>query len=56
MDDLGKDVFYARGLNGQYVICLPKKNTILVRLGEKRESSGNHPPDVMRYVEWAEGL
>ncbi|MBI1183650.1 serine hydrolase [bacterium] len=56
MNDLNKNVFYARGLNGQYVICLPEKNMIVVRIGKKRESSGNHPPDVLRYVAWAETL
>ncbi|MFT4902464.1 MAG: CubicO group peptidase (beta-lactamase class C family), partial [Thalassomonas sp.] len=28
-------VYYARGLFGQYVICIPEKNMIVVRLGRK---------------------
>lgn len=30
------DIFYARGINGQYIIVMPSKNTIVVRLGDKR--------------------
>lgn len=32
----GHKIFYARGILGQYVICLPEKNIIVVRLGHKR--------------------
>ncbi|MGB0429924.1 MAG: serine hydrolase domain-containing protein [Bacteroidia bacterium] len=56
MNDLDKNVFYARGLNGQYVICFPEKDLVIVRIGQKRETSGNHPPDVLKYVEWGESL
>ena len=28
-------IYYARGLLGQYVICIPEKNMIVVRLGRK---------------------
>ena len=31
----GEDVYYARGLWGQYVICIPEKNLIIARLGRK---------------------
>ena len=31
----GLSVFYARGLLGQYIICIPEKNMIVVRLGRK---------------------
>ena len=31
----GLSIFYARGLLGQYVICIPEKNMIVVRLGKK---------------------
>ena len=30
------DVFYARGIKGQYVICVPSKNIIIVRTGHNR--------------------
>ncbi len=35
-------IYYARGLWGQYVICIPEKNMIVVRLGRKY---GNHLDD-----------
>jgi len=56
MNDINKNVFYCRGLNGQYVICFPDKNLVLVRIGHKRETSGNHPTDLLKMVEWAETL
>ena len=31
----GLSIFYARGFLGQYVICIPEKNMIVVRLGRK---------------------
>lgn len=31
----GLSVYYARGLYGQYIICIPEKNAIIVRLGRK---------------------
>ena len=31
----GLSIFYARGLLGQYVICIPEKNMIVIRLGKK---------------------
>ena len=31
----GLAIYYARGLWGQYVICIPEKNMIIVRLGRK---------------------
>lgn len=56
MNDMEKDVFYCRGLNGQYVICFPEKNLIVVRIGHKRETAGNHPTDLLKLVEWGESL
>ena len=36
-------VFYARGILGQYIIVVPEKNIVMVRLGEKRgEKTRNH--------------
>ncbi len=31
----GVSIYYARGLWGQYVICIPEKNMIIIRLGRK---------------------
>jgi CubicO group peptidase (beta-lactamase class C family) len=46
-------IYYMRGLGGQYVICIPDKDLIIVRLGHKRsaEKIGNHPVDVMTYIQ-----
>lgn len=32
----GHNIFYARGILGQYIIAIPDKNIIIVRLGKKR--------------------
>lgn len=46
------DIFYARGILGQYIIVDPSKNLIIVRLGKKRakEKANNHPTDFILYV------
>ena len=51
----GNDVFYARGILGQYILCIPSKNMIAVRLGHKRskEKINDHPADVYTYLEEA---
>lgn len=39
----GNNIFYARGILGQYLIVIPEKNIIIVRLGKSRgEKIGNH--------------
>ncbi|MFT3945485.1 MAG: serine hydrolase [Agriterribacter sp.] len=30
------EIFYARGILGQYIICIPSKNMVIVRLAKKR--------------------
>lgn len=30
-------VFYARGIQGQFIICIPEENMVIVRTGHKRE-------------------
>jgi CubicO group peptidase (beta-lactamase class C family) len=40
-----RDIFYARGIKGQYIICIPDLNTVVVRLGHKRKKpEGYEPP------------
>lgn len=42
----GLDVFYARGIRGQYIFCIPEKNLVLVRLGHRRASkTGDELPE-----------
>jgi CubicO group peptidase (beta-lactamase class C family) len=47
---------YMRGILGQYIIAVPEKNAIIVRLGHKRSKSynGHHPWDAWTYLH--EGL
>ena len=51
----GHRIFYMQGLLGQYVIVIPDKNLILVRLGSKRgDHKGNHTYEVVYdMVDWA---
>lgn len=50
----GKDIFYMRGVLGQYVIVVPEDELIIVRLGHnliKREEEEDHSPDFFIYLE-----
>lgn len=51
------DVFYMRGILGQYVICVPDKDLIITRLGQfrskDRERDGVTPKDVWIYLDEA---
>lgn len=52
--DLASEVFYLRGILGQYVIVLPQKNVIIVRLGKeggKVPDEEEHPDDFYFYLE-----
>ncbi len=46
-------VFYSRGLWGQYVICIPEKNAIIVRLGRKygNQKKCGHFDDFYAYID-----
>ncbi len=49
----GMQVIYMKGLNGQYVLVIPSKDLVIVRLGEKasKESQDNTPIDVFTYLD-----
>jgi CubicO group peptidase (beta-lactamase class C family) len=48
----GQDVFYARGILGQYIIVIPEKEIVIVRLGKKRgPRTGHHPSEVLRMID-----
>jgi CubicO group peptidase (beta-lactamase class C family) len=51
----GYDIVYARGILGQYIICIPQENMIVIRTGSKRKNSNpaGHPEDVLRYIDIA---
>lgn len=53
-----EQVFYARGILGQYIIVIPSKKVVLVRLGKKRssENSNHAPAEVHELVKWGMGL
>ena len=49
------DIYYARGLWGQYVICIPDKDMIIVRLGRKYGKSleDGHHKDFYQFIDAA---
>ncbi|MBI6120968.1 serine hydrolase domain-containing protein [Salegentibacter maritimus] len=53
-DYKNKDIFYMRGIRGQYVIVIPEDDLIIVRLGEnliKKEENEEHAPDFYKYID-----
>lgn len=51
-------IFYARGILGQYIIVIPSKKTVIVRLGKKRadERIDNAPAEVDALIQWGLGF
>ena len=49
------DIFFFRGIKGQYTIVIPDKNIIVVRLGKERskEFINNNPSDLYTYIDFA---
>ena len=49
------DIFYARGLQGQYIITIPEKELVIVRLGFERDTkqSNHHFEDLYTYINFA---
>lgn len=54
-DYKGLEIFYARGILGQYIICIPEKDLIVVRLGRKRAFTPalEHPKDFYSFIDAA---
>lgn len=52
------DIFYARGILGQYIIVIPSKKTVVVRLGKKRSDQyiDNAPAEVDALIKWGLSL
>ncbi|MBK0401356.1 serine hydrolase [Adhaeribacter sp. BT258] len=49
--------FYARGILGQYIIVIPEKEMVIVRLGEKRgQKKGMHLQDVYDLIDAGLGV
>ncbi len=53
-----QDIYFARGILGQYIIVIPAKNMVIVRLGKTQgnRSSNGFPQLVYNLVSWGEGL
>ncbi len=51
-------VFYARGILGQYIIVIPSKDIVIVRLGHKRSENyvDGAPREVGELIYWGMGL
>ena len=54
----GENVFYARGIKGQYVIVVPSKRIVIVRLGEDRSTNviNHHHLEISEMIEAAENM
>ena len=52
------DIFYARGIQGQFIIVIPEKDMVVVRLGNKRgvKLPNEHPSDLYTYIDFALAL
>lgn len=56
MKHKGHDIFYARGIRGQYIFAIPDLDLIVVRLGHKRDgkkSADDLPLDIYVYLDAA---
>jgi len=51
----GEKIFYARGILGQYVICVPSRKMVIAKLSRKRRPAGSThtPPDVAMLIDAA---
>ena len=50
----GLSFFYARGIRGQYIICQPDLDLVIVRMGQKRnpvDRRTGHPPDLFDHID-----
>lgn len=55
MNYRGYKINYCRGILGQYIVCIPELNAVMVRLGHKRskEKVNGHPSEVLTYIDEA---
>lgn len=51
----GTPFYYARGILGQYIVCVPKYDIVIVRTGYERgeKLDNDHPEDLYWYIEAA---
>ena len=57
IDPEHKEIFYARGILGQYIIVIPSKKIIIVRLGKRTAIKRVHtvPTEVRYLINWGLG-
>ena len=58
-DYKGQHIAYCRGILGQYIIVIPDKNIVIVRLGKKRgskEESESHFPETYQMIDAVNAL
>ena len=57
IDPQHKEIFYARGILGQYIIVIPSKKIIIVRLGKRTAIKRVHtvPTEVRYLINWGLG-
>jgi CubicO group peptidase (beta-lactamase class C family) len=50
-----KQIYFARGIKGQYIFVIPENNLIVVRLGKKRSDTyvNGHPSEIYEYLNTA---
>lgn len=50
--------YYMNGLNGQFVLCVPNKEMIVLRLGNKKSKDGDdfQCPDIYNYLEFGKEI
>jgi CubicO group peptidase (beta-lactamase class C family) len=58
IDPVHPEIFYARGILGQYIIVIPSKKTIIVRLGKMTHPTRVHtvPKEVRYLINWGLGV
>ncbi len=51
----GREIFYARGILGQYIIVVPSRDMVIVRAGHERKprNARSHPKDLYLYLDIA---
>ena len=54
IDPMHPEIFYARGILGQYIIVIPSQKSIIVRLGKKTSPNRVHtvPEEVRSLINW----
>ncbi len=54
----GREVYYMRGILGQYIFIIPETQTVVVRLGHERsdERINNVPKDVFEFLDLSERI